>query len=89
LTLLDVVKAGAVNMEGRGESAMATTVVRRAGGIVLLIVGILMIPLPGPGLPIVVAALAMLGVPLPDLSAWLPRWVYGRPPSPIATPTPV
>jgi hypothetical protein len=59
----------------------STALARRAGGLALLAVGILLIPLPGPGWPVVFAALALLGVPLPDLGSRLPRAVRAWLPS--------
>jgi hypothetical protein len=52
---------------------------RRIAALVLLVVGIVMIPLPGPGWPVVFAALAMGGWKIPGLAryrGWLPETLH-------------
>jgi hypothetical protein len=46
---------------------------RRASGVAVVVFGIVMIPLPGPGWPILIAGLAMLG--------WSPRALLDRVPA--------
>lgn len=60
---------------------------RQVGGAALLVVGVLLIPLPGPGWPLVFAALALLGVPARAVTDRLPQSVRAWLPSSMTAPT--
>lgn len=68
------------------ETASAPRRWKWVGGLALLAVGILLVPLPGPGWPVVLAALGILGFRIPDLVRWLPQGIRSRLPSAIAPP---